>query len=306
MIIGSHVGMAGPNYLISSIEEAISYQATTFMFYTGAPQNTIRTPLQQLKIEEARQLLLNHHIDIENLVVHAPYLINLANCEDDEKYQLSIRLLKTEIVRTIAIGCKYLVLHPGSSLKADRLLATQRIAHALNQLLPLYPKINILLETMAGKGSEMGKTFQEIKDIIDLVEKKEQVGVCLDTCHIHDGDYDLSDIDHLLNHFNQIIGLDKLKVCHINDSKNEKGSHKDRHANFGLGFIGFDNLISFIYHPLIKDKIFILETPWVTYPVKGTKVSFPPYRFEIEMIKNKTFNPHLLDDIFNYYYKEKK
>ena len=305
MIIGSHVGMSAPNYLLGSVKEAISYQANTFMFYTGAPQNTIRTPLNNLKIEEAKALLKENHMDIENVIVHAPYLINLANCEDEEKYQLSIRLLKTEIERTLAIGCKYLVLHPGSALKADRQLAIQHIANALNQLFNDYPTIQILLEKMAGKGSEVGITFQEIKNIIDLIEKKECIGVCLDTCHIHDGGYDLSQTNELLSEFDQIIGLNYLKVCHINDSKNLKGAHKDRHANIGLGMIGFHHLMHFIYHPLLADKIFILETPWISYTVENQKVSYPPYRFEIQMIRNQTFNPHLIEDIFDYYYEKK-
>ena len=110
MIIGSHVGMSAPDYLLGSVKEAVSYQANTFMFYTGAPQNTIRTPLEKLKIQEAISLLNQHQMKIENVIVHAPYLINLANCEDEEKYQLSIRLLKTEVERTLAMGCKYLVL----------------------------------------------------------------------------------------------------------------------------------------------------------------------------------------------------
>ncbi len=305
MIIGSHVGMSAPDYLLGSVKEAVSYQANTFMFYTGAPQNTIRTPLEKLKIQEAISLLNQHQMKIENVIVHAPYLINLANCEDEEKYQLSIRLLKTEVERTLAMGCKYLVLHPGSALKSDRQLAISHIANALNLIFEQYPNICLLLETMAGKGSEIGITFQEIRNIIDLIEKKECIGVCLDTCHIHDGGYDLTQTHSLIAEFDQIIGLDKLKVCHINDSKNLKGAHKDRHANLGMGTIGFSNLLNFIYHPLLADKIFILETPWVTYSIEEKKVSYPPYRFEIEMIRNKTFNPQLLETIFDFYNEKK-
>lgn len=305
MIIGSHVGMASPNYLLNSVLEALSYQANTFMFYTGAPQNTFRTPLEKLKIEEAIQLINKNGMNIENIIVHAPYLINLANCEDDEKYNLSIRLLKTEVERTLKIGCKYLVLHPGCSLKADKLEAIKRVASALNQIFELYPTITILIETMAGKGSEIGSSFIEVKQIIDLIDKKECIGVCLDTCHIHDAGYNLCQIDELIQEFDSIIGLHNLKVCHINDSKNEIGSHKDRHANIGLGKIGFQTLSNFIHHPKLQDKIFILETPWVSYDFENSKVSYPPYRFEIEMLKNNTANENLLDDIFKFYQNNK-
>ena len=301
MIIGSHVGMSSPNYLVYSVNEALSYKANTFMFYTGAPQNSFRTPVSQLKIKEAHEIAKANNIDFNNVIVHAPYLINLANCEDDEKYATSIRFLKTEVERTLSIGCKYLVLHPGSALKADRKDAIRRIANGLNEVIKLYPNIVILLETMAGKGSEMGIIFEEIRDIINLVDNKECVGVCLDTCHIHDAGYDLDNVDYIVESFDRIIGLEKLKVCHINDSKNLRQSHKDRHSNFGFGYIGFDRLINFIYHPKLNDKIFILETPWISYNVNNSKLSFPPYKFEIEMIKNKTFNENLENDVFDYY-----
>lgn len=305
MIIGCHVGMSSPEYLLGSCKEATSYNANTFMFYTGAPQNSIRTDLKYLKIEEARQYLKEHNIDIENVVVHAPYLINLANCEDVEKLNLSMNLLDTEVKRTLAIGTKYLVLHPGCSLKADKNVAIKQVSNCLNTIIDNNPGIVILIETMAGKGSEIGINFNEIKTIIDGVNNKDAIGVCLDTCHINDAGYDLTKIDDLLDEFDNIIGLDKLKVCHINDSKNERGAHKDRHENIGYGTIGFDNLCSFIYNKRLEGKIFILETPWVQCVRKDVYqyVAYPPYKFEIEMIRNRKFNENLEKDIDELYNK---
>lgn len=297
--IGSHVGMSGPNYYLGSVIEAISYGANTFMFYTGAPQNTIRTPLDRLKIEEAINLMKENNINIEDVVVHAPYLINLGNLNKD-KYEVSYNLLVNEINRTLKMGCRYLVLHPGASMDYDRVESLNQIASLLNKAIQTNPSIVILLETMAGKGSEVGKTFEEIAYLINKIERKESIGVCLDTCHINDGGYDLSNVDELLNHFDNVIGLNYLRVCHINDSKNPIGAHKDRHENFGFGHIGFDKLINFIYHPLLNDKIFILETPYVKENEKD-KISYPPYKFEIQTIKDKMFDPLLKEKIVKYY-----
>ena len=297
--IGSHVGMSGPNYYLGSVLEAISYNANTFMFYTGAPQNSIRTPLDRLKINEALELMKQHNINTLDVVVHAPYLINLGNL-NPEKYQVSYNLLVTEIDRTIKMGCRYLVLHPGASMDYDRNESLNQIARLLNDAIKTNPSIVILLETMAGKGSEVGRTFEEIAYLIERIDRKESIGVCLDTCHINDGGYDLSNPDLILQEFDKVIGLNYLKVCHINDSKNQIGAHKDRHENFGFGHIGFDKLVNFIYHPLLKDKIFILETPYVKENEKD-KISYPPYKFEIQTIKDKTFDPELKQKIIEYY-----
>ena len=297
--IGSHVGMSGPDYYLGSVKEAISYGANTFMFYTGAPQNTIRTPLDKLKIREALALAKENNININEVVVHAPYLINLGNL-NPEKSDFSYRILVNEIDRTTSMGCRYLVLHPGASMDYDRTSSLKQISHLIDKALQTNPEVIILIETMAGKGSEVGKTFQEVAYLIENISNKKQIGVCLDTCHINDGGYDLSNVDALLKEFDEVIGLDYLKVCHINDSKNEKGAHKDRHENFGYGTIGFDNLVNFIYHPLLKDKIFILETPYIKEEEKS-KVSYPPYKFEIQSILNKTFASNLKEDVINYY-----
>lgn len=294
LCIGSHVGMGKPDYYLGSVKEALSYGANTFMFYTGAPQNSMRKPVNELKVAEALDLMNKNNIVSENVIVHAPYLINLANM-DESKYSISLNMLIVEMERTKAMGCKYLVLHPGSCLNFDRNESLKQVATLLNIALSKVEGVTILLETMAGKGSEIGKTFEEIAFIISLINKKDSIGVCLDTCHINDAGYDLSDSSKILNDFNNVIGLDYLKVVHVNDSKNLIGSHKDRHANIGYGTIGFNNLINFIYNPLISNRIFILETPYID--------GFPPYKFEIASLQNKEFNNTLVEDIKNYYGK---
>ena len=291
--LGCHVQMAAPSYLEGSVKQALDFGANTFMFYTGAPQNAIRTPIEKLHVKEALELLKINNIDIEDVVVHAPYIINLANT-DSEKFKFSVDKLVEEVERVSAIGCKYLVLHPGSHVSLGIDVGSASIINGLNLVMERTKasKVVILLETMAGKGSELGATFEQIRNIIDGVDDKSRVGVCLDTCHIHDGGYDIiTSLDMVLDEFDQIIGLDLLKVVHVNDSKNVRGAHKDRHENIGFGFIGYDALINVIYSPRLSHTIKILETPYLE--------GIPPYKEEIEMIKKKVFNPSLKDEILS-------
>lgn len=277
MIIGSHVSCKGEDMLLGSVKEAISYNANTFMFYTGAPQNTSRKPISEFKIEEAKALMKDNNIDINNVVVHAPYIINLANTIKPATYNLAVNFLKEEIQRCDAIGIKRLVLHPGSHVKAGVEVGLNQVIKGLNEVLTSNQKVHIALETMAGKGSEVGKTFEELAYIIKNVEHKKLLGVCLDTCHIHDGGYDVSNFDYILDEFDRIIGLNKLLVIHINDSKNPIASHKDRHENIGKGYIGFNTLYSIVHNDRIKDIPKILETPYID--------SKAPYKEEIEMLR---------------------
>ncbi len=282
MIIGSHVSMSGKDMMLGSVKEALSYGANTFMIYTGAPQNTFRKPIDQLRIEDAKKLMLENNIDINNVVIHAPYIINLANTVKQETYELGVRFLKQEIERCEAIGATRLVLHPGSHVKAGEKKGLDQIIKGLNEVLSDNQRVKIALETMAGKGSELGKTFEELKYIIDNVEKNYLLGVCLDTCHIHDAGYDLSDFDSIIDEFDRIIGMDRLLVVHINDSKNPMGSHKDRHENIGYGYIGFDKLNYIVNHYKLKSVPKILETPYIE--------GCPPYKEEIEMLRSHEFN----------------
>ena len=288
LIIGSHVGYKKDSGLVGSVKEALSYNANTFMFYTGAPQNTKRLPIDLEKVKEAEQLMKDNKIAKENVIVHAPYIINLAT-DDLEKREFSCNFLKEEIKRVETLGFSYLVLHPGSHVGAGTDKGIQNITDSLNKIIDKDTKVVILLETMAGKGTEVGKNFEELESIISRIKQKENIGVCLDTCHINDAGYDLNYFDKVLDSFDKIIGLDKLKCIHVNDSKNIMGSHKDRHENIGYGHIGFDNLINIIYNKRLDNIPKILETPYIDK-------TYPPYKYEIEMIRTKKFNKNLIDE----------
>ncbi|WP_028043359.1 deoxyribonuclease IV [Candidatus Stoquefichus massiliensis] len=280
--IGSHVSMSGKEMMLGSVKEALSYGSTTFMFYTGAPQNTARKPIDQLRIDEAKELMSQNNIDINDVVIHAPYIINLANTLKLETFDLAVRFLKQEIERCEAIGVSRLVLHPGSHVKAGDEAGLQQIVKGLNEVLTENQKVHIALETMAGKGSELGRDFDQIQYMIENVKYNHLLGVCLDTCHLHDAGYDLTKFDDLLNEFDEKIGIDRLLVVHVNDSKNEQGAHKDRHENIGYGYIGFETLNTIVHHPKLKDVPKILETPYIG--------DHAPYKEEIEMFINQTFN----------------
>ena len=294
LLIGSHVGYKKEKGLCGSVEETIKNGANTFMFYTGAPQNTARSSIDKELVKQAYTLMEQHQIDPNTVIVHAPYIINLANGEED-KFAFSCQFLKNELQRVAAFGMKYLVLHPGSHVGQGIDVGIQYIITGLNQILEDdTTDVMILLETMAGKGSEVGSRFEELATIIQSVSHPERIGVCLDTCHIHDAGYDLHHFDQVLQEFDTIIGLDKLHCIHVNDSKNEKGSHKDRHENIGFGKIGFDNLLQVIYHKKLENIPKILETPFVDK-------LYSPYQLEIEMIKNKIFDEQLLEKIKKQY-----
>ncbi len=293
MIIGSHVGFNKKEQLLGSVKEALSYEGTTFMFYTGAPQNTTRLPIDDNLTKQAFDLMKENNIDPKNVIVHAPYIVNLAN---EKNFEFSINFLKQEITRVEQLGFDKIVLHPGSHVGIGSDQAIKNITKCLNEVL-INTNVKILLETMAGKGTEVGITFEQLKQIIDGINNKDNIAVCLDTCHINDAGYDLNNFDDILQEFDKMIGLDKLLCIHVNDSKNPIGSHKDRHENIGYGHIGFENLIKVIYNEKIKNVPKILETPYI----KDENNSYPPYKFEIEMIKGKKFNSNLIDDIIRYY-----
>lgn len=284
LIIGSHVSYKNDTGLLGSVKEALSYGSNTFMFYTGAPQNTKRGAIRYDLTLEAYKLMKENNIKLENVISHAPYIVNLCN---DEKFDFSVSFLKQEVERCGLLGITKLVLHPGSSVGLEREYAIENIIRGLNLILDNNYNVTICLETMSGKGTEVGKNFDELKKIIDGIDNKNKIGVCLDTCHIHDAGYDINNIDDILDEFDEIIGLDYLKCIHINDSKNERGSHKDRHENIGYGYIGYDNIISIIYNKRLLGIPMILETPYIN------KI-YPPYKEEIEMIRSKKFNDKLL------------
>lgn len=265
--------MKAPNYLVGSVEEALSYGANALMVYTGAPQNSRRTALDKLYIEEAHKLMAENNIEKEDLIIHAPYLINLANTKKQSTFDSGVELLQIEIERSIGFGAKYIVLHPGAHVGAGVEAGIESIVKGLDIVNEDNDGLIIALETMAGKGTEIGRTFEEIAEIISKVKKPEMLGVCLDTCHIHDAGYDVKDFDKVLDSFDEVIGLDKLSLIHLNDSKNPIGAKKDRHANIGEGEIGFDSLKYVVDHPRLAHLAKILETPYID--------DNPPYKEEI-------------------------
>lgn len=288
LIIGSHVGYKKDSQLLGSLNEALGYGANTFMFYTGAPQNTSRYPIDDNLSVEAFKKMKEVGLDYSKVVVHAPYIVNLAN-DDEVKFNFAVQFLKEELKRCAKLGIKKVVLHPGSHVGIGIDKGIENIAKGLNLVLG-EEDVTILLETMAGKGSEVGSKLEEISRIIDLVEDKKHIGVCIDTCHLSDAGYDISKFDEFLDEFDKIIGIEKIGCVHVNDSKNEMGSHKDRHENIGFGKIGFETLLKVIYNERLENVPKILETPYVDK-------EYPPYKYEIEMIRNKEFDSTLIDKI---------
>lgn len=291
--IGSHVGMKGKEMLLGSAKEAVSYGANTFMFYTGAPQNTRRKDISELNIDAAWEYMTSHNI--EEIIVHAPYIINLGNAVKPETFELATEFLAKEIERTIACRSHTLILHPGSHVGEGVDVGTAQIIKGLNEVLTHDTDCYIALETMAGKGSEIGRSFEELARIYDGVICNEKLRVCFDTCHTSDAGYDIiHHFDDVIDKFDQILGKEQIAVFHINDSKNIPGAAKDRHANIGFGEIGFDALNYIVHHKDFENIPKILETPYVP-DLENAKKSYPPYKYEIEMLRNNTFNPNLLD-----------
>lgn len=288
LYIGSHTSFLKDKGLLGVVEESISYNANIFMFYTGSNQSTLRFPINKELTSKAHKLMEEKGFDKTKCIVHAPFIINLANNTDQSKYEFYINFLKEELNRCIELDIRNIVLHPGSYTTLDRLTGIKNIANGLNIALKDIEGVNLLLEYMSGKGTEVGRSIDDLKEIIDLLDEdiKKKVYVCLDTCHMNDSGIDLKDIDLFLDEFELKIGINKIKCIHINDSYNVVGSHKDRHANLGYGTIGFDKLINVIYNKRLDNIPKILETPWIN---RNEKNSYAPYKFEIENIRNKKF-----------------
>ncbi len=300
MKIGSHVGNSGLLMLKGSVLEALSYGENCFMVYMGAPQNTFRKSTKEMNITDFQEIVKGHNINIEDVIVHAPYIVNLGQV-DEEKHSFGVRFLIEEVKKINECGMKYMVLHPGAYTKATLEQGLDQIVKGVNLILyhTQNTNVSILLETMAGKGTECGRTFEELAYIINNVIDKTRIGVCLDTCHVHDAGYDLvNDYEGVIKSFSETIGLPYLKAIHINDSKNPRGAKKDRHENIGFGYIGFDTLLKVINDERFKDIPKILETPYIPSN-KYCDESYPPYKEEILMIKNQVFDPDLKDKIIN-------
>lgn len=281
--LGCHVGMAGKEMFLASAKEAASYGANVFMLYTGAPQNTRRKDISELNIEAGWEYARQH--GIEEIVVHAPYIINLANTVKPETYELTVEFLEKEIIRTAAMRSRIMVLHPGSHVNAGVEAGIAQVIKGLNTVLNQNDDdVYIALETMAGKGSEVGRTFEELKAIYDGVDKKDRLRVCFDTCHVNDAGYDIvNHYDEVFEEFDKVIGLDQIAVFHINDSMNPLGAHKDRHANIDKGSIGYETLHRLVHDERFIDVPKILETPWLAEEGSDKKTK-PPYKEEIEWL----------------------
>ncbi len=296
--IGSHVSNNGKEMLVGSVNEALKYGENCFMLYLGAPQNTFRKPFNELNAPEFLEILNKNNISKDDVIIHAPYIVNLAQ-NDPDKHEFAVRFISNELKIMSKIGLKYLVVHPGNHMNQGMDRGLELIAGSFKEILDITAGDDtvILIETMAGKGSECCFEFSQIKKILDIVNSN-RLKVCFDTCHTNDAGYDLvNDYEGVINEFDRIIGLDNIKAFHINDSMNERGSHKDRHQNIGFGTIGFDTLIKFIYDERFIDIPKILETPYV----KGLKDSYPPYKEEIIAIRNKKFNENLKEEVIEKY-----
>lgn len=286
LIIGSHVSFNNKKQLLGSVEEAISYNANTFMIYTGGAQSTMRSAINDELTYEGYKLMLENNINAKNVIVHAPYIVNLANRSDKNKYDFYIDFFIKELDRCKTLGLDKIVLHPGSATTCTKEEAIENIVHGINLVYKSTTNTMILLEFMSGKGTEVGTSIDELKAIIDKIEDKNRIGVCLDTCHMNDAGIDISKIDEFLDEFDSKIGIDKIKCFHINDSMNPIGSHKDRHANIGYGTIGFNNLLNVVYNKRLEGIPFILETPYIN---RNQSDAYAPYKMEIESIRKKEF-----------------
>lgn len=293
-LIGSHVSMKGKEMLLGSAQEAAQYGENVFMIYTGAPQNTRRKSIEDLNIPAAKTFMAAH--EQREIVVHAPYVVNLGNTVKPANFQFAISFLTAEVQRAAALGAKQIVLHPGAHVGAGAPAAIAQIAQGLDTILMAAESpVQIALETMAGKGTEVGRSFEELAAIIDATPHNDQLSVCFDTCHTSDAGYAIAtDFDGVLNEFDHVIGLDRLKVVHLNDSKNPQGSHKDRHTNIGLGTLGFDVLNAVAHHPQLTTVPKIMETP-VIGPDRKHGVN--PHGYEVAMLKHQQFNPDLEADV---------
>ena len=286
-LLGSHVGMSGKDMMLNSVKEALSYGANTFMVYTGAPQNTRRKKVEELNIEAAKKCMEEN--GIKTFVVHAPYIINLANTVKQETFDIAVEFLGIEIKRTAAMGASVLVLHPGSHVGAGEEAGIAQIVKGLDMVMTADMPVHIALETMAGKGSEIGRTFEELRAIYDGVKYPEKLRVCFDTCHVNDAGYDLvNDYEGVMQKFDEVIGPDQIAVFHINDSKNPLGAHKDRHENIGKGSIGFDTLLKVVSDERFRDVPKILETPYIK-DEEDPKKSYPPYKEEIARLQKAEY-----------------
>ena len=273
MHIGCHLSSSDGFYAMG--RTALSIGADTFQFFTRNPRGGSAKPFDKADAAKLVTLLEENHF--APILAHAPYTLN--PCAADEGLrQYALDVMRDDLLRMDHFPGAMYNFHPGSHVKQGVDVGIEYITAMLNQLLKPEHKTTVLLETMAGKGSEVGRTFEELRQILDRVNLSEKMGVCLDTCHVFDGGYDIVDhLDDVLEQFDKIVGLGRLKAIHLNDSKNPMGCHKDRHEVIGGGFIGLDALVRVVNHPVLKDLPFYLETP----------NELPGYAAEIALLRGK-------------------
>ncbi len=294
MLIGANVSMKAPKMFPGAVAEAASYHATSLQFYTGAPQNTRRKPTSEMKIPEG--LAAMAAAGLSHLVIHCPYIVNLGNTKKPQNFAFAVQFMQDEVARAEALHADTMPFHPGAHVGAGPDAAIAQIAAGLNQILTPEQNVTIALETMAGKGTEIGRTFEELAAIIARVELPDKVRVCMDTCHMSDAGYPVrDDFDGVLAEFDRLIGLDKLAVIHLNDSKNPQGAHKDRHTNIGAGTLGFDCLNAIAHHPALANVPKILETPYVG---PDNQRLIPPYGVEIGWLESGEYHPEALSALW--------
>ena len=240
-------------------KEAVKIGANTFQFFTRNPRGGAAKPLDEKDMETYVQFAREH--ELGTILAHAPYTLNAAAAKEELR-EFAFQVMKDDLYRLSFIPGSMYNFHPGSHVKQGAEVGIQLIADHLNKVLEYNVNTTVLLETMAGKGSEVGRSFEEIQAVIEKAERKDMLGVCLDTCHVYDGGYDIvGNLDGVLKEFDQVIGLDRLKAIHLNDSKNPFASHKDRHEKIGEGSIGLEATERIINHPLLHELPFYLETP---------------------------------------------
>ncbi|WP_029513599.1 deoxyribonuclease IV [Mycoplasmopsis primatum] len=271
--LGSHISFVSPDYLEEAAKESIANGANCMMIYLGAPQNAKRVDINKYHLNEYLEKYSNL-IKPEDIIIHAPYIVNPASVT---KHQFAIQFLIEEIERMNYIGAKYLVLHPGSFTSFTIQESLDTFIYSIKEILSRTQNVTICVETMAGKGTEIGINFDQISYFIDKINN-ERFAVCLDTCHVFDAGYDITKYEAFKNELNKHNLLNHIKVIHLNDSKNPLGNHKDRHANINQGYIGIDTLSKFVFDKDFDNIPIILETPWVD--------DSPIYDKEIKMLLN--------------------
>lgn len=273
-LLGSHVSFKSPDYLLGAIKEAASYGATALMIYLGAPQTTLRVSGVDYRLAEARALAEQAGIDYSSIIVHAPYIVNLAT-PDEEKAAFGLEFMTAELERARACGFQTMVFHPGAAVGQNPAEAVRKLADRLRMLLDRFPDLILALETMAGKGTELGGRLEELAELVSLIDRP-NVGLTLDTCHLNDAGYDMSDFGAFLDGYEKIMPPGLIRCVHVNDSLNPRGSHKDRHANIGQGTIGLDALRRVVHERRLQAVPKILETPYIE--------GMPPYAAEIKAL----------------------